>query len=144
MVGFELNLKSAHPDVEDRIDFGVNGLDESWSNDDVLTNPPYSNALDFVRKGIQEAESAVFLLRLNWLGSGKTGRADFRSSFLREHPPTLLVPLERRPSFRHGTTDACDYAWIGWGNLPLPHETASLIVFPLCPEAKKRNRKRKR
>lgn len=63
--------------------------------DVIITNPPYSLALDFVRKAAAEAHHVAMLLRLNFLGSGvKSGRSDW----LRQHPPDVFV-LPNRPSF---------------------------------------------
>lgn len=57
-----------------------------------ITNPPYSLAWEFVRKGLADADWVVMLLRLNWLGSQE------RSRFLRTQPPDVYV-LPNRPTF---------------------------------------------
>lgn len=73
-----------------------------------ITNPPYSLAQEFVERCLSLASVTVMLLRLNWLGSQR------RAAFLRAHMPDVYV-LPRRPSFVHGATDACEYAWLVWG-----------------------------
>jgi predicted RNA methylase len=74
----------------------------------VITNPPFSQSLEFVEAALRRAPVVVMLLRLNWLASAK------RNAFLRENPPSVYV-LPRRPSFTGTGTDATDYAWMVWG-----------------------------
>ena len=75
--------------------------------DVAILNPPFSLALEFVRKCLDLAPIVVCLERLNWLASMD------RSHWLREHTPDVYV-LPNRPSFTGGQTDACDYAWLVW------------------------------
>lgn len=77
----------------------------------ILTNPPYALAEAFIDRALSEVwegGTVAMLLRLNYLGSQK------RAEFHREHPSDVFV-LSRRPSFRHGGTDATEYAWFVWG-----------------------------
>jgi len=80
------------------------------SFDVIITNPPFSSALDFVRTALDRAPIVVMLLRLNWLGGGTRAR---RPAFLREHMPDVYV-LPNRPSFDGEGTDATEYAWMVW------------------------------
>ena len=110
-----------------------------------IANPPYSLALEFVRKAIALAGDrgrVAMLLRLGFLGSRK--RRDFHA----KHPADVYV-LSKRPSFcssfrcscgarwslpagvrlspcpnvleggvhdiRVATSDSCEYAWFVWG-----------------------------
>jgi len=78
----------------------------------VITNPPYSLAMEFVQKALSRCDPpvffAAFLLRLNWLASRK------RAEFHRNTPADILV-LPKRPSFTDdGKTDASEYAWFIW------------------------------
>jgi hypothetical protein len=77
----------------------------------VITNPPFSLALEFAKHALQflrPGGTLALLLRLNWLASGK------RSEWLRDNTPSLYV-LPKRPSFSaDGKTDATDYAWFVW------------------------------
>jgi hypothetical protein len=72
----------------------------------IITNPPYSKATEFIKKGLSlKPQVLVYLLRLNFLGSQK------RCSFLRKHTPDIWV-LSERPGFtNNGKTDATEYAW---------------------------------
>jgi len=96
--------------------------------DVVVSNPPYSDAEDFVRRAIRITQNrgggvSAFLLRLPWLASQS------RASFHREHPAHVLV-LPRRPSFtKNGKTDATDYAWFLWG-FSQPSEGAKSRIVP--------------
>jgi len=75
----------------------------------LLTNPPFSLALDFAAKGIDVAGVVVLLLRLNWLRG-----TDEHNAWLRAHMPSVYV-LPQRPSFDGRGTDATEYAWMVWG-----------------------------
>ena len=75
----------------------------------VLTNPPYSIAIDFVKKALTIAPTVVMLLRLGFLGSKK------RHQFFLDNPPAALYILSSRPSFTgDNKTDSSDYAWFVW------------------------------
>lgn len=89
---------------------------ESWQVEGgapeiVIMNPPYSRALEFVKRAlsiVKRGGTVAALLRISFLAS--KGRREF----LRKHMPDAFV-LSRRPSFTGGGTDACDYAWFVWG-----------------------------
>lgn len=78
-------------------------------HDLVVSNPPYSIALEFVQKALTVAPVVAMLLRLPWLASMS------RAEWHRENPAFVAV-LPRRPSFTSdGKTDATEYAWFIWG-----------------------------
>jgi len=78
----------------------------------VVTNPPFSLALEFCNHAIQHADHAFMLLRLNFLASKK------RRDWWNAHKPDALFILSERPSFtENGKTDATDYAWFYWGDV---------------------------
>ncbi len=75
----------------------------------IVSNPPYSHALEFVQHALTLAPVVCMLLRLPWLA----GQA--RAQWHRENPAHVAV-LPRRPSFTgDGKTDATEYAWFSWG-----------------------------
>ena len=81
---------------------------------DVVMNPPYSQAAEFVRRALEVAAprtKVCALLRLNFLGSsGKRMDLVGPGSCLRS-----VYVLARRPSFTEdGRTDACEYCWAVW------------------------------
>lgn len=73
----------------------------------IVTNPPYSLAMEFVKASLPLASYVAMLLRVNFLGSAK------RSAFFRDEMPDVYV-LPNRPSFTGGGTDATEYAWMVW------------------------------
>lgn len=77
----------------------------------VITNPPFSLAMEFVQRAHEQCISSggnvAMLLRLPWLASQK------RAEWLRAHTPSVYV-LPKRPSFTGKGTDATDYAWMVW------------------------------
>jgi hypothetical protein len=78
--------------------------------DSIVTNPPFSLAREFAEACVSlDVGYVALLLRLNVLGSRPW------SGFWREHPPTRIRPLYKRPSFTgDGKTDACNYGWFVW------------------------------
>jgi hypothetical protein len=74
----------------------------------ILTNPPFSLALEFIQKALTEADTVIMLLRLNFLGSQK------RKAFWVDNTPTALHILSKRPSFTGTGTDSTEYAWFVW------------------------------
>lgn len=83
-------------------------LNPTVEPDAIITNPPYSLAMEFVQAAIDRCPFVAMLLRLNFLGS------ESRSQFLRDNPPSVYV-LPNRPSFvKNGHTDSIEYAWFVW------------------------------
>lgn len=75
----------------------------------IITNPPFSLAMEFLTKSLDEANTVIYLLRVNMLG------AKCRKDFWNRHPPSHLFPLAKRPSFTgRSRTDATEYAWFAW------------------------------
>lgn len=121
------------------IDRGVDYLTTTFANTDIIiTNPPFSLALEFLQKSLIEADSVWYLLRLNFLGSQK------RKAFWDASPPTHVLVLSERPCFVwvcqnkacramydpgsttecaecgckvRAQTDSIEYAWFGWDRL---------------------------
>jgi hypothetical protein len=59
----------------------------------IITNPPFSLAVDFLKKSLSEADTVVYLLRLNFLESVA------RHDFWKAHKPSHLFGLSKRPVF---------------------------------------------
>lgn len=74
----------------------------------IITNPPFSIALQFLEKSLSESETVAYLLRMSFLGSQE------RRPFWQQHPLTHLFPLADRPSFTGNGTDNSEYAWYVW------------------------------
>ncbi len=75
----------------------------------IITNPPFSHAMEFIRQAQRVAPKAVlaFLLRVNFLGSAE------RYKWLSKNMPDVYQ-LPNRPSFVKGKTDATEYGWFVW------------------------------
>jgi SAM-dependent methyltransferase len=77
--------------------------------DVIVSNPPYSHALEFVQHAMTLAPVVCMLLRLPWIASQR------RAQWHRENLSHINV-LPKRPSFTaDGKTDATEYAWFLWG-----------------------------
>lgn len=100
----------------------------------IITNPPFSLAMDFLERSLGQARTVAYLLRVNWLGS--IDRRDFWNL----NPPDHMLVLTPRPSFTGGSTDATEYAWFIWdrGELVLPDvPRIASITHPDAPTKKK-------
>jgi len=106
------------------VPYPITGLEPEEMQDVVITNPPFSQSLEFVQGALKDGKIVVMLLRLNWLASQK------RNRFLLTNPPSVYV-LPRRPSFTaDGKTDCIDYAWFIWGMDATP--TVRVIDSEVC------------
>lgn len=94
---------------------GETGEDENffrWEGevDLILTNPPFSKALEYMAYALPRCKTLLLLLPLNFLASQK------RYKFLSTNPPDGLFVLSKRPSFNGKGTDNKDYGWFFWQN----------------------------
>lgn len=79
--------------------------------DVIVGNPPYTYALEFIKKALDRLTDdgkLVLLLRTSFLES-KT-----RHEFWQENPVSALFVLSQRPSFIKGGTDSSSYSWFIW------------------------------
>lgn len=92
----------------------------------IITNPPFSLALEFVQKALElrrtTSSKVALLLRLNWLAGQK------RAPWMRENTPSIYV-TPRRPMFKVNKdgklgSDATDYGWFVWGE---PHPRVHIL-----------------
>lgn len=78
----------------------------------IITNPPFSDAIEFVKKGLDDVAKngyVIMLLRLNFLGSSK------RNEWLRNNMPYEIYVHGKRMSFTEdGKTDSIEYAHFVW------------------------------
>jgi hypothetical protein len=106
----------------------------AWKiNNTVITNPPYSDAIQFIEISLIERSDfdKAFLLRLNFLGSQK------RAEFHRKHPADIFV-LSQRPSFALALSCAPPKGApkCGWGEMIAlrPDGTPSCPRPERCPQ----------
>lgn len=99
------------------IELGVDYLSTPFSNIDlIITNPPFSLAIEFITKSLKEARTVIYLQRLNWLGSQS------RKEFWNQNIPDKIFVLSKRPQFRKELglekgTDSTEYCWYIWDRL---------------------------
>lgn len=86
-------------------------------NGDIITNPPYSYADDFVYKAldtIEDGHLVAMYLKINFLSSGK------RYELFTKYPPKMIYIMSKRIScakngdFEKYKNGAVDYCWIIW------------------------------
>ena len=86
--------------------------DRDYSADVIITNPPYSLALEFIKTALErdlsETGTCCMLLRVGILGSKE------RADFWRQFPFSSISVMSPRPSFVHGGSDNSEYAWFIW------------------------------
>lgn len=93
--------------------------------DAIIFNPPFSLALEFIQKALNDVRPSGFvaaLLRLNFLGSNE------RNAWLRANPPTWIYVHGKRMSFTpDGGTDSIEYAHMVWSRPPHREEKYSKL-----------------
>ena len=93
---------------------GVDYFSTTFSGIDlIITNPPFSKSIEFLKKSLKEGSTICYLQRLNWLGSKK------RKDFWNENTPDKLFILSKRPQFKKELglgegTDSTEYCWFIW------------------------------
>lgn len=94
------------------LSLGTDYFDMDFSGVDlIITNPPFSLAIDFLIKSLSEAKSVFYLLPHSILGSKE------RVTFWQNNRPSHMLSLPARPSFTGKGTDAREYAWFAWDRL---------------------------
>jgi len=98
--------------------------------DTVITNPPFSLALDFLKASLLIANQVIMLLPVSWICSEK------RADILRRYTPTILA-LPNRPSFDGEGTNMADYGWYVWDTRAV-QGVGGLRVLDSTPEKERR------
>jgi hypothetical protein len=115
--GYELNSELADKAslaglVVETGDFLQAPLQEWEDIQVIISNPPYSLAMEFLKKSLEIVKpnmgTVAMILRLPFLAT--QGRAQFH----KDNPSDIYI-LPRRPSFTGKGTDATDYGWFVWG-----------------------------
>lgn len=116
-----LGFTASGSDLKDR-GFGlpnINFLRDYAKRENIITNPPYNLAEDFIKHALVVAEKRIAILaRIAFLNGQK------RFQLYNQHPPECVVILSKRPSMppggrmimpQGGKTDFC---WIVWNREP--------------------------
>lgn len=92
---------------------GVDYLNTSFTSQDVIiTNPPFSLTIEFIKKSLSELAddgTLAYLQRVNFLGS--KCRVDFWAEVGFPNKTPVIIP---RPRFVNGGSDSCEYMWMIW------------------------------
>lgn len=75
----------------------------------ILTNPPFSIAVEFFDHALKHADEVLMLQRLNYLATRE------RYDWWTKHEPDALFVLSVRPDFDGRGGDSTDYCWYYWG-----------------------------
>lgn len=103
---------------------GINFLEDynefvKW-NGDIITNPPYSLALPFVKQAlnvVEDGKKVIMLLKLTFLEGVE------RRKFFEKHPPKVIYVFSKRllcaknaefEKMKAGGGSAIAYAWFVW------------------------------
>lgn len=115
--------------------------------DFVITNPPFNLALDFVKRGLEEAVMGVaVLVRSNWLEGMKRYHELFS-----HRPPTIVAQFVERVPMVKGrwdpeATTATSYCWVVWKKDGTPYLPGwiGMHIPPGCRHRLERSDDRKR
>ncbi|WP_065187819.1 DNA methyltransferase [Shewanella woodyi] len=95
------------------IEEGVDYLSTNFGQQDVIiTNPPFSLTIEFIKKSLSELApdgTLAYLQRVNFLGS--KCRVDFWEEIGFPNKTPVIIP---RPRFVNGGSDSCEYMWMIW------------------------------
>ncbi|WP_350668723.1 DNA methyltransferase [Pseudoalteromonas sp. 69-MNA-CIBAN-0232] len=95
------------------INEGVDYLTTNFQQQDVIiTNPPFSLTIEFIKKSLSELApdgTLAYLQRVNFLGS--KCRIDFWNEVGFPNKTPVIIP---RPRFVNGGSDSCEYMWMIW------------------------------
>ena len=98
--------------------FQIDGLPNDNTPIWVVTNPPFNEAFDIVRRSVEAGCPSCYLLRLSWVEPTRSSEEKGgRGQWLSKHPPEAMIVLPRYSFTGDGKTDSVTCAWFCW-NLP--------------------------
>ena len=100
----------------------------------VVTNPPFNHALQILQRAIAAVPLVAMLLRKTFLEP-----TEERGEFLRQHPPTRILGLQRH-SFRGQGNDSVSCDWMIWEAFP-NRSLPPIVVVPDARPVKVRRRR---
>ena len=107
--GLKVTGLDINPEFKPDITLDFRNYSKEASN--IITNPPFIFALEYVKKCLEivkKGGKVALLLRLNFLESKK------RYVFFKENMPKKLIVLSERPKFLNNKTDSICYSWFVW------------------------------
>lgn len=108
--GYAVLGTDLHPETDGApsIDFMTAEMPCDW----IITNPPFSQASDFVRHALELGKPCAFLLKSQFW------HARSRLQLFRDNPPSYVLPLTWRPDFLYGAksgSPTMEILWTVWG-----------------------------
>lgn len=109
-------LKSHYPDVEcsDLIDRGYGQIDVDFLSsdkkvDNIITNPPFNLAYEFIVQGLKLSDKCLaLLLPIRYL----TGKK--RAKLYYKNPPAKIIVIPNKVDFLGFGSPAMEFAWFVW------------------------------
>jgi hypothetical protein len=101
--------KKSWAELNEGVDYLTTKFDK---HDVIITNPPFSLTVEFLKKSLSELApdgTLVYLQRVNFLGSIR--RLEFWKEIGFPNKTPIIVP---RPRFVNGGSDSCEYMWMIW------------------------------
>lgn len=135
-------LKEHYPDVEcsDLIDrgygsSGVDFLNSLKKADNIITNPPFNLAYEFIVQGLKLSEKCLaLLLPIRYL----TGKK--RAKLYHENPPAKVIVIPNKVDFLGFGSPAMEFAWFVWEK----GKSETIIVWADVGDADLKNSRRKK
>ena len=108
--GYAVLGTDLHPETKGApsIDFLTAEMPCNW----IITNPPFSQAAEFVRHALELGKPCAFLLKSQFW------HARSRLQLFRDNPPSYVLPLTWRPDFLYGAksgSPTMEILWTVWG-----------------------------
>ena len=94
--------------IETDILYGQDFMTHSEKCDWIVTNPPFNQAEQFIKRAISFNVPFAFLLKSQYWHSRK------RLDLFRENPPYAVLPLTWRPDFTGEGSSLMDMCWVVW------------------------------
>ena len=110
---------------------GVDFLKENRGSPWIITNPPFSQATEFVKHALELNRNFAFLVKSQFW------HAKYRLELFEEHPPMYVLPLTWRPDFLFGAksgSPTMECCWVVWKSRVV---TRYARYVPLAKPAKK-------
>ena len=108
--GYSVTGTDLYPETDGApsVDFLTATIPCDW----IITNPPFSQAAEFIRHAMELGKPCAFLLKSQFW------HARSRLQLFRDNPPSYVLPLTWRPDFLYGAksgSPTMEILWTVWG-----------------------------
>lgn len=105
---------------------GIDFLLENTRVDNIVTNPPFNQAYEFIKQGLRLSTKCLALfLPIRYL----TGKK--RAKLYKKYPPTKIIVIPNKVDFLGFGSPTMEFAWFVWEK----EKTTSEIVWADCEVA---------